>query len=618
MGARFRLTRRVPVVLIAISSCFIVVAAFCLPGAGVARADGCGAGAVIMVGGTNDPEAVHMVGVTQRYTGKKPVLNSDGEVEIVDDEDSPYHDNPYEIIYADYPTTLWPLGAAGYDDSVSQGQAATKRAIAQYQYDCGDRPVVVAGYSQGARVAGDVLSDIGNDRDDTVVVVGRDGEPVEVDIDHATISGELYSDPRRAGDKTGRGIELSLTGVIPGLTMMGPREGDGPRGFDELESRVVSVCVEGDPICDLPDPFYDPIGTIDGLVGYFTKHGLYPFQMYRDPTEASWNDHRPVECGIAMTDCVAQADSAIVGVIRDGAATIGIDSSRIGDFLVGRWTFDLPYGIELSNLQPVVRLVQDVLPPLPYLGYGGYLPDIFVFEQILQGVVNGAPDQIKEGVAALAASARSILLIPVNFVRHWAGEIIGPRTVDTTTVSVDARGARQAVLLSALDDVGPAALVTDASTTDTTSSDDPESGGAETEAAATADSSTGSTSSVPVPTTPSDAATSTRSDSPAPDSPAPGSAPSGEQTPKTPSTPPDTSATSTPHAPDPSATDSNAGASNGVAGGDIETDGAEDNDGDGNGEDQTTGPGLSTTGAGTGSSKNSSSSEAGDDPGSDE
>ncbi|MDY6811961.1 MAG: PE-PPE domain-containing protein, partial [Actinomycetota bacterium] len=437
MPARFRSARPTTAVLIAISASCAVIAAFCLPGAPIARADDCGAGAVVIVGGTNDPDAANMIGVKQRFTG------TGIDDTLGTDDDSDYADAPYVVVRTDYPTTLWPLGAAGYDDSVAQGNAATKQAIARYQHDCPGNPVVVAGYSQGARVAGDVLADIGNDRDDKVVLLDEhgnpelddEGEPIVVDISTDDLSGELYADPRRVGDKTGRGIELSLIGVIPGLTMTGAREGDGSRGFGELEDSVVSVCVEGDAICDLPDPLYDPIGAVDGLVGYFTKHGLYNWQMYRDPTEPVWNTGRVVDCGADQTDCIAEADSAIIGVIRDGAETIGLDSTRVRDVLADRWTVDLPYGIELSNLQPAVRLVQDVLPPLPNLGYGGYLPDLLVFEKILNGVVDRAPEDVKDGVAALAASAKSIVLIPVNFVKYWAGEIIGPLPTRSTVVS---------------------------------------------------------------------------------------------------------------------------------------------------------------------------------------
>ncbi|WP_137809213.1 MULTISPECIES: PE-PPE domain-containing protein [unclassified Gordonia (in: high G+C Gram-positive bacteria)] len=424
---------------------FAVAGALCLSGVAPAGAAECSdTGAVIIVAGTNDPESAHLVGVTQRYTGKMPTV-VDGDVVIVDDPDSDYLATPKDVIYVDYPTTLWPLGAAGYDDSTTQGRSATASAIAGYQARCGvESDIVVAGYSQGARVAGDVLADIGNGRAEQMVatdengevMLDENGEPILVTIEPGGISGELYSDPRRAGDKTGRGIELSLIGIIPGLTMSGPRgKSETDSGFGELEGEVVSVCIDGDPICDLPDPIHDPIGAIDGLLGYFTKHSRYPFQMYRDPKEPAWNDGRAVECDPETAVCIVAADSAFAELIQDWARDLGYRGT-IGDFLSGRPTIDLPYGIELANLQPVVRLVQDLLPPLPKLGYGAYLPDLFVFEDILEGILTLSPAQFVGGARALAASLRSIVLLPVNFVRYWTGAIIGPVASEGGAVTI--------------------------------------------------------------------------------------------------------------------------------------------------------------------------------------
>ncbi|GAB88765.1 cutinase family protein [Gordonia rhizosphera] len=420
MTTRTRFSRRLSLTLVASFSTVSIAATFCLPGlAGIARAVECGAGAVVIVGGTGDPEGAIMSGVAQRYS-----LGADGIPNTADD---------YEVIYVDYPATVWPSGAAGYDDSTAQGTAATKDAIATYQHSC-DKPVVVAGYSQGARIAGDVLSDIGNDRDDTVTITDEQGNPVEVDISADNVSGELYSDPRQNGDKTGEGIELALIGVIPGLTMSGPRDG----GFGSLEGSVISVCVDGDPICDLPDPLYDPIGAVDGLIGYWVKHGLYPAHMRQEPNSPSWGD-RPVVC----TDniCMVAYDSAVVEQFRIWAADLGY-AGTIDDFLANRLTFNWPLGIELSNPQPAVRFVQGLFPPLPKLGYGAYLPDLTVFEDILNGIVTISPDQLKDGVTALAASAESIVLQPVNFVGYWGGTVLG---VDTGAAGPDLGPTRIAI-----------------------------------------------------------------------------------------------------------------------------------------------------------------------------
>jgi hypothetical protein len=427
MSARFGVSRRLTVILIAISTSVAVAAAFCLPGVGgVARADDCGAGAVVIVGGTWDHEGAVMVGVKQRYTGLGP-----------DNSPNPGSDyagkKAYKVIYADYPATVWPAGATGYDESTRQGIASTKSAIAGYQQSCGDKPVVVAGYSQGARIAGDVLSDIGNGRG----LTGTFADGTEYTINPETISGELYADPRQDGDKTGRGIELSLIGVIPGLTMSSARHG----GFGSLAGNVVSVCIDGDPICDLPDPIYDPIGAIDGLAGYWVKHGRYPYYMFQNP-RTDWWSGRNVDCtGTNDTTCVVEFDSSIVEYLREQAANLGY-TGEIGDFLANRPKIGLPLGITLANLQPTIRVVQDLLPPLPRLGYGAYLPDIYVFEDILQGIVNRAPEQFTAGAAALAASVRSIIRWPVSFTRYWADQlvtVVGAQTAVQT--STTARGA---------------------------------------------------------------------------------------------------------------------------------------------------------------------------------
>ncbi|MGP3706281.1 cutinase family protein [Gordonia paraffinivorans] len=389
-----------------------------------ASAQECGNGAVVIVAGTNDPTARDLEQVKQRY-----------------------EQQGYIAVNTEYPTTLWPLGATGYDSSTRQGHDSAIREIASYQQDCQDKPVVVVGYSQGARIAGDVLAEIGNANGKKFDVNGTPDNPDDdLEIDPDLISGELYSDPRRAGDKTGRGIELSLIGIIPGLTMTGPRgNAEDPTGFGVVSDRVVSVCVDGDPICDLPDPLYDPIGAIDGILGYFTKHFLYPAKMGRDPfssTEPYTWEGRSVSCDDGV--CLVSAKSAFAELVQGWATDIGY-TGEIGDFLAKRPTIGLPLGIQLSNLQPIVRLVQGFAPPLPQLGYGAYLPDLFVFEDILQGIITLSPARFVRGVTALAQSVRSIILAPVNFVRHWAGAIVGPVVTP-----------QQATLTSTADDDTPA------------------------------------------------------------------------------------------------------------------------------------------------------------------
>lgn len=123
------------------------------------------------------------------------------------------------------------------------------------------------------------------------------------------LSGELYSDPRREGNDDGRGIENVLVGLIPGLTMSGPR----PGGFGRVP--VTQYCLEGDPICDLPSPVRRPVSALDGVLGYFTKHGYYPARM-RTPV----HDDRVWDCTPAAgqtADCLVAAPPASVTVAHE-------------------------------------------------------------------------------------------------------------------------------------------------------------------------------------------------------------------------------------------------------------------------------------------------------------
>lgn len=256
-----------------------VVAGFGAPPASAIPRD-CGNGAAVIVAGTNAPrnaEGLPTGGVT--VIGKR------------------YAAQGYQVTYVDYPTHLWPLGPTPYDEDVAIGKAATEKAVAGYQRRCPGKPVVVAGYSQGARIAGDVLAEAGT---------GKARRGISAD----GLSGELYSDPRRDGNDDGRGIENVLIGLIPGLTMSGPR----PGGFGRVP--VTQYCLEGDPICDLPSPVRRPVSALDGVVGYFTKHGYYPARMHKPV-----HDDRSWECTpdtVGHTsDCVVAAPPATVSAAHE-------------------------------------------------------------------------------------------------------------------------------------------------------------------------------------------------------------------------------------------------------------------------------------------------------------
>lgn len=309
---------RILVLLLSFTTAAGVTALANPAGAGSAAADDCGSGGAVVVAGTNAPRNAQGV-PTGGVTGIGARYSADG----------------YRVTYVDYPTSLWPLGPITYDDDVALGKAATERAIVDYQRRCPGKPVVVAGYSQGARVAGDVLSDVANGR--------HTGG-----IRSAGLSGELHSDPRRVGRNGTTGVENSLIGLIPGTTMSGPRDG----GFGDIPVR--QVCVEGDGVCDVPDPFYDPIGAIDSLVGYFVKHGYYPSRMRISPE--TWNTADCQAQG-ATYDCVVPQHSGTSMVADAARVRTGRDETLLdeaADVVENRVALDLAPGITLGSLRPIV------------------------------------------------------------------------------------------------------------------------------------------------------------------------------------------------------------------------------------------------------------------------
>lgn len=90
---------------------------------------------------------------------------------------------------------------------------------------CSDTRVVLAGYGQGAEVAGDLATTLGNR-----------GGPIPAS---RVVAVALVSDPRRDPATTQLGTPVSGQGVT------GPRA----QGFGELTDRVRTLCLDGDSYC---------------------------------------------------------------------------------------------------------------------------------------------------------------------------------------------------------------------------------------------------------------------------------------------------------------------------------------------------------------------------------
>lgn len=162
------------------------------------------------------------------------------------------------------PLQIWPLPGhtLSYNDSVALGTADTIATLEQTRAACPDSHVTLTGYSQGARIAGDVL----------------------VERPELADEGVLVSDPRRAGS----GIETQL----PGIALMGA-DFEGER--EPFTVPVTSQCIAGDPICDLN--LYAPV---DSSLGYMEKHGAYVDQPVQNelipaPISASLIVHQQLD-----------------------------------------------------------------------------------------------------------------------------------------------------------------------------------------------------------------------------------------------------------------------------------------------------------------------------------
>ncbi len=138
-----------------------------------------------------------------------------------------------------------------YNDSRTEGTRAALQAMTDMNNRCPLTSYVLVGFSQGAVIAGDIASDIGNGRG-----------PVDEDL---VLGVMLVADGRRqagAGQEVGpnaegQGAEITLHEIPTlsalGLTMSGPR----PGGFGMLNNRTYEICARGDLICAAPESAFD-------------------------------------------------------------------------------------------------------------------------------------------------------------------------------------------------------------------------------------------------------------------------------------------------------------------------------------------------------------------------
>ena len=181
-------------------------------------------------------------------------------------------------------------GQMSYNDSRAEGSRATVKAMTEMNDRCPLTSYVIAGFSQGAVIAGDLASDIGNGRG-----------PVEQDL---VLGVTLIADGRRqlgvgqdvGPNPPGQGAEVTLHEVPVlsemGLTMTGPRKG----GFGALDDRTFQICGKGDLICSAPEEAFSIFNlpkTLETLSGSAAGpvHALYntpQFWVENGQTATQW------------------------------------------------------------------------------------------------------------------------------------------------------------------------------------------------------------------------------------------------------------------------------------------------------------------------------------------
>ncbi|ABK70327.1 carboxylesterase Culp6 [Mycolicibacterium smegmatis] len=177
-----------------------------------------------------------------------------------------------------------------YNDSRAEGMRTTVKAMTDMNDRCPLTSYVIAGFSQGAVIAGDIASDIGNGRG-----------PVDEDL---VLGVTLIADGRRqmgvgqdvGPNPAGQGAEITLHEVPAlsalGLTMTGPR----PGGFGALDNRTNQICGSGDLICSAPEQAFSVFNlpkTLETLSGSAAGpvHALYntpQFWVENGQTATQW------------------------------------------------------------------------------------------------------------------------------------------------------------------------------------------------------------------------------------------------------------------------------------------------------------------------------------------
>ncbi|RNE49990.1 cutinase family protein [Corynebacterium alimapuense] len=159
-----------------------------------------------------------------------------------------------------------------YDESRQEGRLTLETELITMHEQCPATDYVLAGFSQGAVIVGDIANAIGQGNGPVPSERIR-GVAVVADGRREPGVGQVPGNP-----VSGVGAEVSLEAlnllvqpVVPGATMRGPREG----GFGTINDRTFDICAPDDSICDAPLGVGTALDRALALVAANGVHAMY-------------------------------------------------------------------------------------------------------------------------------------------------------------------------------------------------------------------------------------------------------------------------------------------------------------------------------------------------------
>lgn len=188
---------------------------------------------------------------------------------------SEYQENDVKVWTLPYPAQFRNVNALNemsYDDSRNAGTDRLNAELHDIHSQCPATDFAFVGFSQGAVIVGDIISDIGNGRG--VIPADR--------VRGAALIADGRREPGRGvvpGTKVaGVGAEIALHPVnaliqpiVPGATMRGSRAG----GFGSLNDKVMDLCAPDDAICDAPVDVRNALDRAQAMISANGVHALY-------------------------------------------------------------------------------------------------------------------------------------------------------------------------------------------------------------------------------------------------------------------------------------------------------------------------------------------------------